>query len=63
MTPPRPADINNDGVVSVLDFLELLQNWGPCPEPCPPCYADINYDCTVDVIDFLALIANWDPIP
>jgi hypothetical protein len=26
-----PGDINNDGVVNVLDFLELLSYWGPCP--------------------------------
>jgi len=63
VTPPRPADVNEDGVVNIQDFLALLMNWGPCPDPCPPCYADINFDCTVDVIDFLALLANWDPMP
>jgi hypothetical protein len=63
VTPPKLADVNGDGVVNVLDFLELLQNWGPCPGDCPPCYADINYDCVVDVVDFLALLANWDPMP
>ena len=26
-----PGDINGDGEVSVLDFLALLANWGPCP--------------------------------
>jgi hypothetical protein len=63
VTPPRPTDINGDGVVNIQDFLELLSHWGPCPAPCPPCYADINNDCTVDVVDFLALLANWDPVP
>jgi hypothetical protein len=63
VTPPKTADVNDDGLVNVLDFLELLANWGPCADPCPPCYADINNDCTVDVVDFLALLANWDPFP
>ena len=25
-----PEDINGDGIVSVLDLLELLSAWGPC---------------------------------
>ena len=29
-TPPCPADLNGDGVVDVLDLLELLAAWGPC---------------------------------
>jgi hypothetical protein len=28
---PCPADINGDGIVDVLDLLELLGAWGPCP--------------------------------
>lgn len=27
---PRPADVNGDGVVNVVDLLELLGAWGPC---------------------------------
>jgi len=34
--PPCPADITGDGVVDVLDLLEILGAWGPCPEPPPP---------------------------
>ena len=26
-----PADIDNDDVVGINDFLDLLANWGPCP--------------------------------
>ena len=25
------SDLDNDGMVGILDFLELLANWGPCP--------------------------------
>jgi len=26
-----PADVNNDGIVGINDFLDLLSAWGPCP--------------------------------
>jgi hypothetical protein len=26
-----PTDINGDGIVDVLDLLEVLGQWGPCP--------------------------------
>lgn len=28
-----PADVDNDGNVGVLDFLQVLAAWGPCPSP------------------------------
>ena len=28
-----PSDINNDGNVGINDFLQLLADWGPCPNP------------------------------
>jgi hypothetical protein len=27
-----PEDINGDGIVDVLDLLEVLSAWGPCGE-------------------------------
>ena len=30
-TPTCPHDINGDGTVGVVDFLNLLASWGPCP--------------------------------
>jgi len=30
---PCPADIDNDAVVGINDFLTLLGDWGPCPTP------------------------------
>jgi hypothetical protein len=54
-----PADINEDGEVNVLDFLDLLAAWGPNPgHP-----ADINQDGEVNVLDFLDLLAGWGPCP
>ncbi len=26
-----PSDVNNDGTVGINDFLQLLGDWGPCP--------------------------------
>ena len=37
-TPASPCDFNNDGFVDVVDFLELLANWGPCPGLHPACF-------------------------
>jgi hypothetical protein len=53
------SDINGDGVVDVVDFLDLLAVWGPCPG----CPADINRDGVVNVVDFLILLADWGACP
>jgi hypothetical protein len=59
--PPCPCDCDDppDGVVSVLDFLALVAQWGD-PGPCdcedPP-------DGAVDVGDFLALLGAWGDCP
>ena len=55
-----PADLDGDCRVGIIDFLTLLANWGPCPDPCPPaCVADIDGDCMVGILDFLALLLHW----
>ncbi len=56
---PCPWDLNGDGVVNVLDLIELVMSFGPC-EGCP---ADINEDGTVNVLDLIALIMNFGPCP
>ncbi len=48
------GDINFDGVVDVLDFLDLLAYWGQSGGP-----GDVNKDGIVNVLDFLLLLANW----
>jgi hypothetical protein len=54
------GDLDGDGVVGITDFLKLLAEWGPCPDPCPPhCLGDVDTDCDVGVNDFLILLANW----
>jgi hypothetical protein len=57
--PDCPADINGDGEVGVLDFLDLLAAWGPnAGHP-----ADLDGDGEVGVLDFLELLAAWGPCP
>jgi hypothetical protein len=60
----RVGDATGDGAVNVLDLLAVIQNWGPCPVPCPArCAADvapIAGNCVVNVQDLLTVINNWD---
>ncbi|MHC4208584.1 MAG: hypothetical protein ACYSWT_02600 [Planctomycetota bacterium] len=51
-----PADLDDDGIVGVSDFLTLLALWGPCPDPCP---ADLDTDGEVDLNDVLILLGSW----
>ncbi len=55
-SPDCPADINGDGVVDVLDLLEVLSSWGQTGVP-----ADINGDGWVDVLDLLEVLSTWGP--
>jgi hypothetical protein len=61
--PDCPADIDGDGEVGVTDFLVLLAEWGPCPDPPDPCPSDLDDDGEVGVTDFLVLLAEWGPCP
>jgi len=54
-----PADINDDGVIDVLDLLAILNAWGDCPG----CPEDITGDGVVDVLDLLEVLAAWGPCP
>jgi len=55
--PVCPADLTGDGVVDVLDLLEVLAAWGPCPD----CPEDITGDGIVDVLDLLEILSAWGP--
>ncbi len=56
---PCVGDIDHDGTVNTVDFLALLQAWGPNPgHP-----ADLDGDGTVGINDFLTLLTNWGPCP
>ena len=57
LTPSEnpPGDLNGDCQVGIIDFLQLLSQWGPC-EGCP---ADLDGNGIVGILDFLILLANW----
>jgi hypothetical protein len=61
VTGPRECpDLNGDGIVSIVDFLQLLGVWGPCE---PGCFGDLDSDGNVGILDFLLLLAGWGPCP
>ena len=54
------GDINQDGVVGIIDLLLLIAAWtGPVETCC--CPEDLNGDGHVDTLDQLILQANWGP--
>ena len=55
----NPADLNQDGIVGIVDLLILLAAWGPCPDPPEPCPADLDGDGTVGIFDLLTLLGAW----
>lgn len=56
---PCPADIDDDGQISVTDLLAVINNWGGgAGNP-----ADVNGDDIVDVQDLLAVINAWGACP
>ncbi len=59
VTHKCPWDLNGDGVVNVLDLIELVMSFGPC-EGCP---ADFDDDGFVNVLDLIALLLNFGPCP
>lgn len=54
ISPNCPADINGDGVVDVVDLLEVVGSWGESGVP-----SDINADGVVNVSDLLAVVDAW----
>ncbi|MHC4767397.1 MAG: hypothetical protein ACYTEI_01640 [Planctomycetota bacterium] len=60
--PACPGDFNPDGVVNVVDMLELLASLGAC-DPCEYCPADLNGDCVLSITDFPQMLATWGACP
>jgi hypothetical protein len=57
--PSCRADLDGDGVVGIIEFLEVLAAWGACW--C--CGGDIDGDGVVGVLDFLAVLEAWGACP
>lgn len=56
---PCPPDINKDGAINVLDLIELLLAFGPCPPPPARCPADTNKDGAVDRLDLIEMLPHF----
>lgn len=56
---PCPPDINKDGAINVLDLIELLLAFGPCPPPPTRCPADTNKDGAVNVLDLIEMLLHF----
>ncbi len=54
-----PWDLDGDGAVGIVDFLDLLAEWGTDPGG-PP---DFDGDGNVGITDFLDLLGNWGECP
>ncbi len=53
-----PADLNSDGVINVLDLIDLLLCFGQPGNP--PCgAADVNNDGSVNVLDLIELLLEF----
>ncbi len=54
-----PWDLNGDGGVGIIDFLDLLSQWGTNPGG-PP---DFDGDGNVGIVDMLELFSRWGDCP
>jgi hypothetical protein len=55
---PCPADVNVSGEVEFYDIIEILDQWGECPDHCP---ADIDNSGDVGLTDVLMVLDEWGP--
>jgi hypothetical protein len=49
------GDVDGNGVVDVLDLLDVISDWGPCLG----CATDIEVDGQVDILDLLEVLSAW----
>ena len=53
--PACEGDVDNDGFVNFNDLIQVLANWGVCPD----CAEDVDASGTVDFNDVLSLLSFW----
>jgi CxxC motif-containing protein (DUF1111 family) len=61
--PTCLGDTDGDGEVGVVEFMDLIATWGPCPDLPGPCPLDLDTDHVVSITDFLLLLSLWGPCP
>ena len=55
------GDVDGDGMVGIIEFLQVIADWGLCPALPAPCESDYNLDGVVGVNDLLISLAQWGP--
>ncbi|MCH2149347.1 MAG: hypothetical protein MK095_07925, partial [Phycisphaerales bacterium] len=53
-------DLDESGVVDVMDLLEIIAGWGECDALPATCHADLNGDGMIAVEDLLQLLSDWN---
>ena len=53
-------DLDESGVVDVMDLLEIIARWGECDALPATCHADLNGDGMIAVEDLLQLLSDWN---
>lgn len=56
-TCPQRGDVNRDGLINVIDILEVIAVYQTSPPANPK--ADLNFDNVVNVMDILTVVANY----
>ena len=57
--PPLLGDVNQDGVVNVVDLLIVINSWGPGPNPSVFIPADLDHNSVVNHLDLLLVVQHW----
>ncbi len=56
----RCCDFDGDGVVTVVDIMQVVSRWGcKCGDICYNPLYDLNGDCDTDVEDIMKVAAHW----
>ena len=53
------GDLNSDGMVGVIDLLQLLAAWGSCESELQSCREDLTGNHNINDEDLIILLDNW----
>ena len=59
LVPCIDGDATGNGYVDVEDLVDVISNWGQCPDSPASCLGDTDGDDVVGVGDLVSVIENW----